>query len=142
CNGRVALFAHLAAERRRRDPSGQKVTVCLFDGEQALWDAWLEWLGDTVGILDSFHVLERLWGAAHCFHAEGSREAEAFVTARLRMLLEGKVRGVFSGLRQMGTKHGLRGPKARALARVANYLENNQDWMRYDAYLAAGDPIG
>ena len=93
CNGRVELFAHLAAERRRRDPSEQKVTVCLFDGEPALWDEWLEWLGDTIGILDIFHVLERLWDAAYCFHAEGSRAAEAFVTARLRMLLEGKVRG-------------------------------------------------
>jgi hypothetical protein len=142
CNGRVALFAHLAAERQRRDPSGQKRTVCLFDGEPALWDEWLEWLGDTIGILDIFHVLERLWDAAYCFHAEGSREAEAFVTARLRMLLQGKVRGVFSGLRQMGTKHGLQGSKARALAVVANYLENNQDFMRYDEYLAAGYPIG
>ena len=142
CNGRVELFAHLAAQRRRRDPSGQKVTVCLFDGEPALWDEWLEWLGDTIGILDLFHVLERLWDAAYCFHAEGSREAEAFVTARLRMLLEGRVRGVISGLRQMGTKHGLKGAKARALSVVANYLGNNQDFMRYDEYLAAGYPIG
>ena len=142
CHGRVELFAHLAAERQRRDPSGQKVTVCLFDGESALWDEWLEWLGDTVGILDVFHVLERLWDAAYCFHAEGSREAEGFVTARLRLLLEGKVKGVISGLRQMGTKHGLRGSKARTLAVVANYLERNQDFMRYDAYLAAGYPIG
>ena len=142
CNGRVALFAHLAAERRRRDPAAQKRTVCLFDGERALWDEWLEWLGDTVGILDLFHVLERLWVAAYCFHAEGSAAAEAFVTARLRLLLEGKVRGVISGLRQMGTKHGLKGAKARALAVVANYLENNQDFMRYDEYLAAGYPIG
>ncbi len=142
CNGRVALFTHLAAERRRRDPEGQKRTVCLFDGERALWDAWLDWLGDTVGILDIFHVLERLWTAAYCFHAEGSREAEAFVTARLRMLLEGRVRGVVSGLRQMGTKRGLKGAKARALAVATNYLENNQDFMRYDEYLAAGYPIG
>jgi hypothetical protein len=142
CNGRVTLFEHLAGERQRRDPLGQKVTVCLFDGEAALWEQWLEWLGDTIGILDLFHVLERLWDAAYCFHAEGSREAEAFVTARLRMLLEGKVGGVISGLRQMGTKHGLKGPKARTLSVVANYLENNQDFMRYDEYLAAGYPIG
>ena len=142
CNGRVALFAHLAEQRQRRDPSAQKPTVCLFDGEPALWDEWLVWLGDTIGILDIFHVLERLWDAAYCFHAEASREAEAFVTARLRMLLEGKVAGVISGLRQMGTKHGLKGSKARSLAVVANYLENNQDFMRYDEYLAAGYPIG
>ena len=138
----MALFAHLAAQRQRRDPSAQKPTVCLFDGEPALWDEWLVWLGDTIGILDIFHVLERLWDAAYCFHAEASREAEAFVTARLRMLLEGKVAGVISGLRQMGTKHGLKGSKARSLAVVANYLENNQDFMRYDEYLAAGYPIG
>jgi hypothetical protein len=142
CNGRVELFAHLAAERQRRDPSGQKPTVCLFDGERALWDAWLDWLGDTIGILDIFHVLERLWDAAYCFHAEGTREAEAFVTARLRMLLEGKVGGVLGGLRQMGTKHRLKGSKARTLAVVANYLENNKDFMHYDEYLAAGYPIG
>jgi hypothetical protein len=142
CNGRVALFARLAQERRQRDPSGQRPTVCLFDGEPALWQEWLEQLGDTVGILDLFHVLERLWEAAHCFHAEGSTEAEGFVTARLRLLLEGKVRYVIGGLRQMRTKRGLRGSKAQVLARVTNYLENNQEWMRYDDYLAAGYPIG
>ena len=56
CNGRVELFAHLAAQRQRRDPSGQQVTACLFDGEPVLWDEWLEWLGD---ILDIFPVPER-----------------------------------------------------------------------------------
>jgi hypothetical protein len=142
CNGRVALFAHLAAQRQRRDPSGDKTTVCLFDGEPALWEEWLHCLGDTIGILDIFHVLERLWDAAYCFHAAGSLEAEAFVTARLRMLLEGKVTGVIRGLRQMATKHRLRGAKARSLAVAANYLENNQDFMHYDDYLAAGYPIG
>lgn len=54
------------------------------------------------------------------------------MTARLRLLLEGKVRYVVGGLRQMGTERGVRGAKARALAEVANYLENNREWMRYD----------
>jgi hypothetical protein len=141
-NGRVALFAHLAAQRRRRDPARAKPTVCLFDGEQALWDEWLEEFSDTVGILDIFHVLERLWAAAYCFHPEKSPQAEAFVTARLQLLLEGKVGGVVRGLRQMKTKHGLRGAKAKTLTKAANYLDNNRDFMRYDAYLAAGYPIG
>jgi hypothetical protein len=141
-NGRVALFAHLAGQRRRRDPARAKPTVCLFDGEPALWQEWLEEFSDTVGILDLFHVLERLWDAAYCFHPEKSPEAEAFVTARLQMLLEGNVGGVVRGLRQMQTKHGLRGAKAQALTRAANYLDNNRDFMRYDEYLAAGYPIG
>lgn len=52
---------------------------------------------EAVGILDLFHVLERLWLAAYCFHAEGSKAAEAFVEERLRMLLEGKVGGLIGG---------------------------------------------
>jgi len=141
-HGRGALCAHLAAQRRRRDPSGSQPTVCLCDGERALWDEWLNWFLDPVGILDIFHVLERLWDAAYCFPAEQSKAAEQFVTARLRMLLEGRVGGVSSGLRQLGTKHRLRGSKAKTVTQVANYLDNHRDFMRSDAYLAAGYAIG
>ena len=61
------------------------------DGEAALWDVQREWLPRAVGILDLFHVLERLWQVAHVFHREGSHEAEQFVTRHLRLLLKGKV---------------------------------------------------
>jgi hypothetical protein len=141
-NGRVNLFAHLAEERQRRDPAGAKTTVCLLDGERALWDAWDEFWPDTVGILDLFHVLERLWDAAYCFHAEGSAAAEQFVTARLRLLLTGKARRLITGLRRLGTKHGLKGAKAQKLKTVIGYLKNNRDHLNYDEYLAAGYPIG
>ena len=62
-------------------------------------------------ILDLFHVLERLWQAAHCFHAEGSVAAQEFVTERLRRILLGEVGYVIAGLKQMGTKHKLRGAR-------------------------------
>jgi hypothetical protein len=58
-----------------------------------------EWLPRAMGLLDLFHVLERLWTAAHCFHAEGSSEAAMFVSHRLTMLLEGKVGHVIGRLR-------------------------------------------
>ena len=49
------------------------------DGETALWDECRVWFAEAVGILDLFHVLERLWAVAHCFHREGSEAAEEFV---------------------------------------------------------------
>ena len=55
---------------------------------------------EAVGILDLFHVLERLWAVAHCFHKEGSDEAEQFVEERLRDLLQGRVGYVIAGLRR------------------------------------------
>jgi len=92
--------------------------------------------------LDLFHVMERLWTASHCFHAEGSDEAEEFVAERLRGLLEGRVGHVIGGLRQRLTKHQLTGTRRKTLDSVITYLENNREHMRYDDYLKAGYPIG
>ena len=125
-----------------RNADGHKPVVCVMDGERALWKKLMLYVAGVVCILDLFHVLERLWQAAHCFHPEGSREAQAFVTDRLRRILEGRVGYVVGGLRQMATKHRLRGSKARRLSEVIGYLERNRRFMRYDEYLAAGYPIG
>jgi hypothetical protein len=141
-NGKEMLFASLANEAGERDRGGRKRLVCLLDGEKALWEWYREYLPEAVGILDLFHVLEKLWLAAYCFHAEGSKAAEVFVTERLRMLLEGNVGRLIGGLRQMRTKQRLTGSKAKTLGSVIGYLHNNQDHMHYDEYLAAGYPIG
>lgn len=97
CSGRVTLFDHLAEEWDRREPLRAKTAICLLDGEPALWDARDQFFADTVGILDLFHVINRLWIAAHCFHPEKSDAAERFVDERLRMILEGKVGYVIGG---------------------------------------------
>lgn len=140
-NGKTRLFQQLGVEADSRSAGRGKPIVCLMDGERALWEAMRQWLPErTVGVLDLYHVLEYLWQAAHCFHAEKSGEAEGFVTARLRMLLAGKVGYLIGGLRRKLAN--LRGAKRKRLLRVIGYLENNRRHMRYDEYLAAGYPIG
>lgn len=142
CTGRERTFAEMAIACHDRDPKHRKKLVCLMDGERALWDVAREWLPRAVGILDLFHVLERLWQAAYCFHAERSPEAEAFVTNRLRMLLEGKVGYVIGGFKRLREEHDLKGEKLKTLNAAIHYYENNRDQMKYDEYLAAGYPIG
>jgi hypothetical protein len=141
--GEDAVFSWLAAELQRRDPAGDKDLVCLMDGQTSLWSAVVRYLPveRIVAILDLLHVTPRLWEAAHLFHAEGSDEAASFVRARLMSILEGRVGYVIGGLRQMGTKQGLRGHRLRRLGQVCAYLEKNRERMRYDEYLAAGYPI-
>ena len=85
------LFCHLYAESTARNLGHDRPVVCLLDGERALWDMQREHFSGAVGILDLFHVLERLWAVAHCFHTEGSDEAKQFVEYRLRDLLQGRV---------------------------------------------------
>ncbi len=140
-NGKTRLFSQLGVEVERRDSDRDKPIVCLMDGERALWKAMRQWLPQrTVGILDLYHVMEYLWTAAHCFHAENSDAAEDFVTARLRMLLDGKAGYLIGGLRRKLASLGR--AKRKRLERVIGYLENNRQHMCYDQYLAAGYPIG
>ena len=49
---------------------------------------------------------------------------------------------MIGGLRQMVTKHELKGAKRKLVLEAAQYYENNREHMKYDEYLAAGYPIG
>jgi hypothetical protein len=141
-HGPSYLFAELAVECHARDPARKKELVCLLDGERQLWDLQEEWLARAVQILDIFHVNERLWTAAHCFHPEQSPQAEQFVERYLRMLLQGKVDSVIRSLRQLLATRRLTSEKRKRLLATITYYDNNRQHMWYDKYLAAGYPIG
>jgi hypothetical protein len=136
------LFCHLTDELTARNLGHDRPVVCLMDGERALWDAQAVYFPEAVGVLDLFHVLERLWAVAHCFHKEGSDEAKEFVEQRLRDLLQGRVGYVIGGLRRRLKAGKLSGPRKKVVRSAVEYLANNREHMRYDEYLAAGYPIG
>ena len=142
CTGRERLFVEMAIACHERDRQRKKTLVCLMDGEAALWNVQHEWLSRAVGILDLFHVLERLWGVAHVFHREGSGQAAEFVSHHRRLLLEGKVGYVIGRFKRLCDEHVLRGARRRTVSAVIGYYANNREHMRYDEYLAAGYPIG
>jgi hypothetical protein len=141
-SGREWLFCSLAVECQQRDPQRKKTLICLFDGERSLWDMQRFWFGRAIGILDIFHVSERIWGVAHCLHAKESDGARQFATHHLRMLLDGKVAYVLRNLRRLLDEDKVRGEKRKTVRAAITYFENNRDHMRYDEYLAAGYPIG
>jgi hypothetical protein len=141
-NGKERIFSWFSEQVETRNPKGDKPVVCVMDGDRALWKMLGSWLVNVVCILDLFHVMERLWTAAHCFHPEGSEAAKAFVSDRLERILNGEVGRVIGGMRQMGTKQHLRGSRAKQLSAVIGYLERNRQFMHYDEYLANGYPIG
>jgi hypothetical protein len=136
------LFCHLSDELVARNLGHDRPVICLMDGERALWDAQAVYFPEAVGILDLFHVLERLWAVAHCFHPEGSDEAKVFVEQRLRDLLQGRVGYVISGLRRRLKAEKLSAQRRKVVRSALEYLGNNKGHMRYDEYLAAGYPIG
>ena len=142
CSGRERLFVEMACTCQQRDPQRQKILVCLLDGEAGLWSMQAEWLNRSVGILDIFHVLERVWLVAHCLHPEKSRAAEDYVSHHLRMLLEGKVGAVIGNFRRLLNTGQVRGSQRNKVQAAITYYQNNRRHMHYDEYLAAGYPIG
>jgi len=138
---KTAFITDVREEMLRRDPCRRHPWVIVTDGERALQRRVCELFEDTTLVLDLFHVLEKLWKAAHVFHAEGSEQAELFVRVRVLRILRGQVSQVVKGLRQMVTKRKLGGSKRKTLLDVAGYLYRNRTRMGYDQYLANGWPI-
>lgn len=138
--GQPRTFDAMAWQVYRRDPENQKPLVCLMDGQRSLWDFQRQRLPRAVGIVDLFHVMERLWNASYCFHPQGSRDAEKMVEHYLQMLLTGKVSSVIGSLRRKSAK--LTAAKRQKLETALTFLRNNSEHMKYDEYLAAGYPIG
>ena len=136
------VFCRLFSELAHRNPGDDRPVVCLMDGERALWEAKKVYFAEAVGVLDLFHVMERLWAVSHSLHKEGSAEASRFVAEGLRNLLEGRVGSVIGGWRQRLTKGQFSSSRRRVIESAIEYFENNREHMRYDEYLAAGYPIG
>ena len=141
-NAKDVVFDWMAEEVRQRDPRKRRTVVAIMDGETKLRDLQELKIGRAIGILDIWHVTEYLWKLAYCFHSEGSDEAEAFVETYLGKLLEGKVRRVIGGIRQMATKRRLSKKRREKVEQYLNYFTQRCEHMKYDEYLAAGYPIG
>lgn len=141
--GQDEVIRKVAEEVAKRRRPGQWL-VHLTDGQHSLETDRLKYLptdARTADVLDLMHVLPCLWEAAHLFHKEASDEAREFVRERLLKVLEGQAGRVIGGLRQMGTKQGLRGAKQNRLRLICNFLEKNLHRMKYNEYLKRGFPI-
>lgn len=93
-------------------------------------------------VLDIMHVVGYLWSAATALFGEASQSGKPWVQQKLTALLRGRVGSVIGGLRPILTKQQLRKSVRETLAKVITCFHNHRRWMPYDAYLAAGWPVG
>jgi hypothetical protein len=137
------VFDWLWWEFAQRNPELTHPTICLCDGQDALWQACADSIDDPnrVEILDLLHVTSRLWKAAKLLYGNEGREVLLLVRQRVLQVLEGKVETVIRTLRRLATQRGLSSAKKKALRCICSYFNKNRHRMRYDAYLRAGYPI-
>ena len=96
-------------EFAQRNPKLKRPTVCLCDGQDALWQACGDAVLDDerVEILDLLHVTPRLWKAAKLLFGEKSKKVLPFVRQRVTQVLEGKVESMIRTLRRLAKQLGL-----------------------------------
>ena len=140
-----AVMELIKADAERRDPQHRKPLVVLLDGALGLWhlatQLFKPWKRVTF-VLDIMHVMSYLWSAANALFGEASQARQHWVQQKLTAILRGRVGYVIGGLRQILTKQHLRKSVRETLAKVITFFHNHRRWMHYDAYLAAGLPVG
>ena len=139
----AVVFDWVWWEFAQRNPQLARPTICLCDGQEALWQACAEAVLDEnlVEILDLLHVTPRLWAAATLLYGAKSKEVVPFVRQRVTQVLEGKVESVIRSMRRLAQERELPSAKKKALARICSYLNKNRHRMHYDEYLRQGYPI-
>lgn len=141
-DGKEAALARLAARAAQHDGPHLRHRVALTDGAAPLRRAMRAHLPGHTLILDILHAAEHLWAAANALLGERHPERTAWVRARLGQLLAGAAAAVVADLEAAARGPALAAAPRQVLAQTAAYYRRNLPYMRYDAYLAQGWPIG
>jgi hypothetical protein len=140
-----AVMALIKADAERREPQHRKPRVVLLDGTLGRWTLATTlvkpWQRVTL-VLDIMHVMSDLWCAANAWFGASSQAGQPWVQQQLTAMLRGRVGYVIGGRRHILTKQPRRQSVRETRAKVITCFHHHRRWMPYDAYLAAGLPVG
>jgi len=139
------VIATVFDQATQRDPTHRRTWVVLVDGARHQLDlvrAEAARRGVAVHVLiDLIHVLEYLWKAAWCLHADGDPHAGAWVATHAISILSGRVAQAVAAIDGQAVHAGLSGDQRRGVDACIGYLQAKQEFLGYDTALAAGWPI-
>ena len=141
----AGVVGQIFDEAERRDPHHARTWIALVDGNKHQIDritaeACQRQVTVTI-LIDFIHVLEYLWKAAWCFHAEGDRAVEEWIANKARAILAGKATRVAGAIRRQATTAGLSANRRAGADTCATYLTNKAAHLDYPTALANGRPI-
>jgi hypothetical protein len=133
-------------EAKRRRFFEAKAKAFLGDGLPWNWSIWKRHFSDFTPILDFIHVLSYLFLSAKAVH-DVADDAWSQYLVWMRGAWQGDVAQVLEELRAWQARRGTPekdtpdSDPRKILATTINYLENNQNRMKYPEYRQAGLPV-
>jgi len=141
-DGKAAAIATLQQRAVLREGPHILARLALTDGAESLQQQMLLAFPTFTLILDIIHASEYLWATATALLGETSPARTAWVAAKLDLVLHGHTATVITQLTEEAADPTWTEVQRKAIQRTIGYYERNQDYMRYDEYLAHGWPIG
>jgi hypothetical protein len=138
---RIALTRLQQRSAQRVGPQIQQ-RVALTDGAEALQDQMVAHFPQHTLVLDIIHATEYLWDAATALLGETHPERKGWVRTHLEHVLQGETAAVIAGLEAAAQDPSCTETQRKVVLKTVGYYQRNQPYMRYDAYLAQGWPIG
>lgn len=137
--GKEAALLFLAKQVWKQQGTHIRCQVALTDGSAALQERMLAQFLDFTLVLDCIHAIEYLWKAANALLGETSAERVDSIKSRALLMLSGQTQDLIADLQRIAST--AEAAVCKLLLTVAGYFERNQNYMRYDDYLAQGYPI-
>ena len=118
-----------------------RLRAFIADGAGWLWKLQEQFFGGSIGILDWYHLSQKVHQAANGLYGEGSEAAGAWAAQLKEWLWEGQAEAALEQARQQEAR--ARSPARReAVHALRTYLENNGGRMDYPRYRALGLSVG
>lgn len=139
----VDTFGRLATvETHRRGTARAGTVVAVTDG--APWCQGVIDLHrpDAVRILDFPHAVEHLSSAAQAVFGPGTAAASEWLGTQRHALRHGQEETVLTAVADLAATPDLSPPTVATVTGVLTYLTTRRDHLRYQAFTAAGFPIG
>jgi hypothetical protein len=141
----AALFKWLHPEAVRRG-YGQKTTLFLSDGSEAILSQQQRYFPAAKACLDWWHVLEKLWESSTCVPHKNAHARHAWVLGLARKLRRGRAAEVLAELQRALDATAVTGPgnkhRRKTLQRVLDYLTKHEQRMPYAEFRKNGWDIG
>lgn len=141
-DGKAAALQRLARWAIQRDGPHIRHHVALTDGAEALQDQMRRQLPNFTLVLDIIHVVEHLWAAGTALYGETDPQRAEWVKTQTLDILSSRAEQVIQRLEQKARVWSPTSHAAKALRRVAGYLQHNRPYRDYARYLKQGWPIG
>jgi len=141
-DGKATALKRLARWAAKRDGRHIRQRVALTDGAEALQDQTRLRLPDFTLVLDIIHVVEHLWKAGTALYGETDPARTEWVKTQALEILSSRAETVIDRLQDKAQALAPTSRAAKALRRVAGYLQRNLPYMDYARYLKQGWPIG